>query len=84
MSLSLLFDHVTWIPANPAGIDLPQSNGMDDIPRQLAKFGELSIEEVSSDYYGHYRCLGLLEKRPLLRDRRTGECLWSAYEIRQA
>lgn len=76
-----LYDVRTWLPANIAGIDLEQPNELAGLPRHMATVGELSANPESPRYHGHFRCLGLLENRPFVRDQRTGRCLWSSYEV---
>lgn len=79
-----LHDMRTWLPANIAGIDLDLPNEMTGLLRQMAAAGELSANPKDPNFHGHFRCLGLLENRPFVRDRRTGQCFWSSYEVEEA
>ena len=81
MSAQLLNDDVTWIPANPAGLDDIRGNQMIEIPLAFTELSVLSLDPDDPFFYEHFNCLGLLERSPLFRDRRTGEIFWPSVEI---
>ena len=78
-----LFDNRTWVPATVCGIVGKPNFQLEVLVEGLADMGELSLHESDPRYFRHFVCLGLWERRPLLRDKRTGECMLSQFAVEE-